>query len=474
MTRFALLILILAMAAPIPALAQSNPPVKTSTDLRAQLGSGRMFLDTGNLRKAIEVLQTAVATSEGARTPEVYELLGTVWWTKKNGAEAVRVWALAEANLQSMPDWDTESPANDVIRGSLSFVRKNMGLVLLRLAGRRSLPPQADPPAKDPALKTMANGVAALVQKAAGERLNGVLALLPKGTYWVGNDRFTVTPGNLDPDAAPQWDLVAGVGPALKAYAERNAILAAGGTVEVKVEVAARTEPTGGDDQRYQERFGHLAVGGGGVAVPAQSGDGEPAGAIHVELGADIPLVPGLAFSVGVAYADIPVSGCSSLQTRSGVLTGHFGPRLSKNLTGRLWLSGEGGFHIGGGFSQPGANDRADCAAARLQADAGTVRFGAAIGSGGEAVSFDQLGWDGRSLVLGPHGDIGLIGAPGEGGLYLGVSFFVRYDQVFAATDGGTVWIKTENGLESAEVGGISGDASMSRFQFGVRGRLKF
>ena len=77
-------------------------------------------------------------------------------------------------------------------------------------------------------------------------------------------------------------------------------------------------------------------------------------------------------------------------------------------------------------------------------------------------------------MILGPHAELGLMVAPDQAALYLGVALFVRYDQVFAITDGDTAFYRTDAGVDSVDVGSISGAASMSRLQFGLRGRVKF
>ncbi|GEM_PF-2842404 len=469
--RTLFLALALCVASPSVAAAQgagAPAPGEVSMELRRQLAAGWTYYESGNFRKAIEVLVAALATPEGDRNAELHYLLGSIWWDKRDAASAMRWWSMAEAKAKERYDWNPSGDYNARIQKRLVFVRTNFGTVKLRTAGARSLPPQADPMPKDPVLAEFVAAAAGLIAEATRTRDKTAWIALPKGNYWVGDERLTLAGGGMDMAQAPEWALVRGVGAAKKAFEMR----AAGGAPGPSTAVAATT---GADADRFDARLGHVALGGGGAVVPAQTGDGEVAGTVHVEAGVAIPLgVPGVALAVGASYADLPVSGCSSMQTRAGVVAGHVGPRLSKHLTGRLWLSGEVGFHVGGGFAERTADDRTNCALARLGSDAGEVRYGATVGPAGEAVSFAQLGWDGGSLALGPHGEIGVLGAPGQAPLYLGVSFFARYDQVFAVTGGGTAWYPTDSGVESAEVGALSGAASMSRLQFGVRGRVKF
>ena len=464
-----LLVAALAIVAqPAPSHAET---AEVSMELRKQISAGWTFYETGNHRQAVEALEAAIASPEGARNAEIHYLLGAVWWDRRNAAAAVRLWSEAERKAKEQHDWDTSEEYNARIDQRLIFVRKNFGVVKLRTAGRRSLPPQADPVPKDPVLAGFVDAVQALVEEAGRDRVDVIWVALPKGSYWVGEQRLALDAGGLDLARAPQWTLVANIGSAKRSFELRAGVLAAGGTVEATSVTPAKDVDAG----RYEQRFGHLAFGGGGVSVPAQSGSGAISHTLHVEAGVDIPLgVPGVALSVAFSYADLPVSMCSALQTRAGALAGHVAPRLSRHLRDRLWLSGEIGFHVGGGFAQPGSQDRRRCAAARLDAPAGDIRYGAAVGEDGEAVAFAQLGWDGPSMLLGPHGEIGILGSPGQGDFYVGVAFFLRYDQVFAVTDGGTVRYKNDAGVQSTEVGSISGLASMSRLQFGLRGRLKF
>lgn len=462
------LLVAVALGLVVPAVAQAQAPGKTeiSMELRRELAAAWTYYDSGNARKALEILNAAAKTPEGAVNPELHYLLGSVWWDKRNAAAAVRVWTEAEGKARDRHDWPKVDEYNGRIQQRLVFVRKNFAVVKLRLAGNRSLAPQADPVPKDPVLAAFVRATKQLVAEAAKERTKVLWIALPRGTYWVGTERLELA-GNMDLARAPEWALAAGVGAAKKMYNQREA--------GITPDLATSASTTGSDSDRYEARLGHIALGGGGAVVPAQSGDDEVSTTLHLELGVDLPLgIPGLALAVGGSYADLPISGCSAMQTRGGVIAAHVGPRLSKHLRDRFWLTGEVGFHIGGGFSERSETDRDRCALARLEGDAGDVRFGAPVGPNGEAVSFAQLGWGGGSLALGPHGDIGILGAPGQAPIYLGASFFFRYDQLFAVTPGGTAWYESGGAVGSAEIGSLSGAASMSRMQFGVRGRVKF
>ena len=65
-----------------------------------------------------------------------------------------------------------------------------------------------------------------------------------------------------------------------------------------------------------------------------------------------------------------------------------------------------------------------------------------------------------------------------DGSTYLGVSFFMRYDQVIPIIRGTAYHFQSEGdpslGLSSVTLETVSGQASMPRFQFGLRGRILF
>ena len=178
---------------------------------------------------------------------------------------------------------------------------------------------------------------------------------------------------------------------------------------------------------------------------------------------------------------NLPVSGCSHEQTRANGVSLNIGPRLAKNLTGRLWLAGRIGAHVGGAYTRPTADVRNRCATASLQEEG--VAYGARLtAEGGASARFSlaDLGWTGWAILAGPDADLGVLGAPGSGSTYLGVSLFVRYDQVVPVVRGTAYHFRSEAApegdfeLSSVTLGSVSGRASMARFQFGLRGQILF
>jgi len=243
----------------------------------------------------------------------------------------------------------------------------------------------------------------------------------------------------------------------------------------------------GSEADRLASRRGYFAGGVGGVGVSRFSEDSTAAElhpAAHVEVGFVAPLpADGLALPVGLSYANLPVSACSSMQVRSHIASLHLGPRIGVLLERRAWFALTVGFHVGAGGTWTSAGDRAACAGASLEADPDDVRYGVELKDGDRTgrVSFAQLGWQGYTLALGPQLDVGVLAAPDASRVYLGVSFFVRHDQLFALLRGAsdkTYFFRPDDGagpeLGAATLGAVSGTASMARFQFGVRGRMLF
>jgi len=241
------------------------------------------------------------------------------------------------------------------------------------------------------------------------------------------------------------------------------------------------------DLDAYLARRFYVAVGGGGSSVTRltrTSTDAEIQWQGHWEFGYVAPLtvtpVGPLGLAVALSYNNLPVSGCSQQQTRGNALALHAAPRLGMFLTGRLWLQMQVGFHLGGLGTWPTQGQRDTCAQKRLQDPDNQVAYGARLGSDGAfaRLSFEELGWRGYAVVLGPDLVVGVSVAPRAAPLYLGAQFFVRHDQVFAVLSEGTYRYRVEGqdglALGQQRLDPISGTASMARFQFGLRGHVSF
>jgi hypothetical protein len=256
-------------------------------------------------------------------------------------------------------------------------------------------------------------------------------------------------------------------------------------TVKTQKSRRGKTPP---DQDAYLARRFYVAAGGGGAGVTRMTStatEAELQWQGHWEVGYVAPLavspIGPFGLSVAVSYNNLPVSGCSQQQTRGHALSLHAAPRLAMFLSGRLWLQAQAGFHVGGLATWPTATERDSCAEKRLQVDAADqVAYGARLGTaGGTArVSYEELGWRGYALTLGPDFVVGITVAPRASRLYIGAQFFVRHDQVFAVLNEGTYRYRVEaqDGLTLGQqkLDAVSGAASMGRFQFGLRGQVSF
>jgi hypothetical protein len=241
------------------------------------------------------------------------------------------------------------------------------------------------------------------------------------------------------------------------------------------------------DQDAYLARRFYFAAGGGAAGVTRMTQDSSEAELHwqgHWEFGYVVPLtgtaIGPLGLAVALSYNNLPVSGCSQQQTRGNALAVHAAPRLGVFLTGRLWLEVQAGFHIGGLGTWPTDSARDTCAEKRLQSPADQNAYGARLGTGSATarVSFEELGWRGYALTLGPDLVVGISVAPRAARLYVGAQFFVRHDQVFAILDEGTYRYRVE-GQEGVTLGqqkldALSSTTSMGRFQFGLRGHVSF
>lgn len=238
-------------------------------------------------------------------------------------------------------------------------------------------------------------------------------------------------------------------------------------------------------DAVFETRRLAMSVGGGGSSVTRLTATGTGAEAdwtANAQIDYIVPIKGAtVALPVGVSWSNLPVNGCSHQQTRANAVSLNVGPRLSTPIKGRLWLSGRIGGHVGGAASFPTGNVRNSCATASLDEGADGVAYGTRLtGEDGNTarLSLADLGWTGWALVMGPQADVGILGAPGAGPSYLGVNFFVRYDQVVPIIRGAAYYFQPEGGssLQPSKktLSTVAGGASMPRFQFGLQGRILF
>ncbi|MCO4768914.1 MAG: hypothetical protein KDA24_02715 [Deltaproteobacteria bacterium] len=246
-----------------------------------------------------------------------------------------------------------------------------------------------------------------------------------------------------------------------------------------------RVAAGGPADTDFAKRRLSLSAGGGGSTVTRMQASGSSAEVdwvSQVRLDYVAPIKGAtVALPIGISWANLPVDGCSHKQTRANTLALHVGPRFSAPIKGRLWFTGQIGAHVGAGASFPTGAAINQCAGESLKADSDGVAYGARLSGAGGAtgrLSLGDLGWTQWAVLMGPDGDVGILGAPGAGPTYLGVSFFVRYDQVVPIIRGTAYHFQSEGDssveLSSVTLETLSGKASMARFQFGLRGRILF
>jgi hypothetical protein len=238
-------------------------------------------------------------------------------------------------------------------------------------------------------------------------------------------------------------------------------------------------------DAVFETRRLALSTGGGGSTVTRMSADASTVGLdwtaqVRVDYVAPIKGAT-VALPIGLSWANLPVNGCSHKQTRANSLALHLGPRFAAPIKGRLWFAAQIGAHVGGGASFPTGSVINQCASESLKPDSDGVVYGARLRANDDArgrLSLGDLGWTGWALLVGPDADLGILGAPGAGATYLGVSLFLRYDQVLPVIRGTAYQFQPEGqsspDLSSVTLETLSGQASMARFQFGLRGRILF
>ena len=192
----------------------------------------------------------------------------------------------------------------------------------------------------------------------------------------------------------------------------------------------------------------------------------------------DLPGSP-VGIALGGSYANLPVSGCDSLQTRSSLAAFHVGVRAPVAVRDGLWFVFRGGVHVGGGIGHSSVASRQACAEQGL-AESG-LQFGARLqGDSGSAgrISYSTLGWTGGLIDFGPDLDASVyLRLPGRGE-HVGLGFFFRHDQLFTDIKPDQYHFKsdleTSTGLATTELNFFDPRVSMARTQLGFRATLMF
>ena len=473
----------LLLASPSAAQEPAELPPSQAPEVIQLLSNGWTYLEAAQLSKAEEAFRQVMDHPRGRSVAEAHYGLAAVWLDRGNAMAAyLRLQESTQAAAEDFA-WD---PGEDGtwdrrIAGRMDYIERNFTVIRLKFeSGSSAVPPLADPAPADPLLRGISDGVGAVIDEALKADALNLWLLLPNGTWWVGGDLKTLEGGEMDGSKADAWLLPRRAGRAARLHRARVAAIAAGGS-------PAKDRLSGSPAAAQLETQGMLAAphfevhgSGGGVTTPLQGeGTGSAAGlAGHMTFGVTLPLRgEALALTVGISAGNLPVSGCATSQTRSSVFAFGLGLRLARSVGSGAWLAGHLGMHVGGGLADTGPRLRQVCVDSR-EAD-GALAWGARLSEGDASgvVSYPSLGWRGGSMAMGPDGDFGVLVTPQGARVLVGLSVFVRHDQVFAVLeDGQKAWfLDDETGaITSTELSAISGAASMGRFQFGLRLRYLF
>lgn len=252
----------------------------------------------------------------------------------------------------------------------------------------------------------------------------------------------------------------------------------------LRTERSSRAAVDGDASETLAARRFYLAFAGGGSSLTRLTADGDTAEAdwaAHGELGVALP-IPGapVAMTIGLSYANLPLSGCAHQQTRGNALALHVAPRIPIHIKGDTWLQLRVGGHLGAAATWPSDTVRQACADEGALAEDGGPAYGVRLSSGEQEgrVSFAELGWNGYAMVVGPDLEFGILASPGPAPVFMGAAFFLRHDQVLAAVNDGSYRFRPEGAagvdLGKVDLSALDGAASMARFQFGARATLLF
>jgi hypothetical protein len=452
MNRVALIVLLIALLVPASATAQRASE-------HQEVNSAWMYIEVGNFNKAEETLKAAYKdTPWGKSNAELLFALSAIFWERRNAMGSYQWLAEAVATRTERPyDWQPGDGWDARIDKRKQFLERNFSIVKLRLSDGRSVPPLQDPPSKDPVVKAFANGIAARVADADKVDTTVLYLVIPKGTYWVGDEQMTLLPGVLELAKAPVWKLRG------DAWAWANHKKRAAGE---DVTTASGGTPLGSGVR--------VAVGvGAGLGTRLVDDGADALGAgprVGVEAGYDVAFeeTPA-AMRIGGQFDTTPVPACGTHQASAMIGGMHVGPRLAVSLTEGAWLTGTFGVRLGGGRAVVDDAARIGCA----EGDDGDGAFAVQIsGEGGSGtVALSELGWRGALFSAGPFAEIGIMASPSGSGPRFGFGVQFGYDRLVPILPASReVRFRTDDGIGKASVGTFGGNASFGRVTIGIRG----
>jgi len=223
-----ILVALALLLAPAPA---QGARAELPPELVDVVGQGWIFLESGNLEKALGRFTDAYETDVGKDYAEVYYSLAMVWWERRNALASLRWLDEAVKARKDRFTWK-RGPNKDWDRridGRRRYILRNFTVVKLRAPDRSAgLPPLADPPPRDPLLRQFTDHVAQIVSNAHRDGVYNLWALLPNGTYWVGDDLLRHGGGETDMTKAVEWELPSDRNPLRKSFNRRTTAIADG------------------------------------------------------------------------------------------------------------------------------------------------------------------------------------------------------------------------------------------------------
>jgi hypothetical protein len=259
-------------------------------ELARLLKAGWSLLDAGALDKAETAFADALARPLGKQTAEVYYALAAAWWERRNALAAYNRLKEGSGDASRAPSWD---PGSDRewerrIAGRIRYIERNFSAAKMRCPERgRALPPLADPPPADPLLRGFADSLPQQLAAGQEEGAGVIFALLPNGTWWIGNELLDHGGGGMEPHKAAGWELPQDRGRDRKRHDARVAAIAEGRSPARELLDARRAEP------RRDSGAAVASAAGGSDALAAILAHGAPPKPIayRVVAGGELPAV---------------------------------------------------------------------------------------------------------------------------------------------------------------------------------------